>query len=79
MSATLSTTSDEFNIGDSVTWMSQWAKRDERGKMILYQGTLIDKAVDIPGWVVRRDDGKRLKVRTSIMRPFKQNPCAPCA
>lgn len=61
-------TSAGFAIGDAVTWISQWAKRDAQGKMIRYNGTLIDKAVDIPGWVVRRSDGKKVKVRTAIMR-----------
>lgn len=64
---------DEQRIktGDVVSWCSQWAKRGHDGRMITYEGTVEESAIDKPGWFVRRKDGKRVKVRTAIMRKIK--------
>lgn len=58
----------DLREGDRVNWTSQWAGRDAAGRMITYHGILEERSSKIPGWFVRRDDGRRVQIRSALLR-----------
>lgn len=61
----------EFKPGDVVVWSSQWGKRDAAGHPVDQTGVIIEQSLKLPGWRVRRSDGKSVHVRTTHMDHVK--------